>query len=84
MNVSRESGSGSHLRGGTHRQKTIIGGLKAQTHFWATRSSCLRGEREVSVKVEDAEDKSDDAQDVGPLQATRLGYPAENNVIDRL
>jgi len=37
------------------------------------------------VKVEDAEDKSDDAQDVGPLQATRAWVTqAENNVIDRL
>ena len=39
----------------------------------------------MSVKVEDAEDKSDDAQDVGPLQATRAWVTqAENNVIDRL
>ena len=37
------------------------------------------------MKVDDAEDKSDDSQDVGPLQATRAWVTqAENNVIDRL
>jgi hypothetical protein len=37
------------------------------------------------VKVDDAVDKSDDAQDVGPLQASRAWVTqAENNVIDRL
>jgi hypothetical protein len=35
--------------------------------------------------VDDAEDKSEDAQDVGPLQASRMWVTqAENNVIDRL
>jgi hypothetical protein len=35
--------------------------------------------------VDDAVDKSDDAQDVGPLQASRAWVTqAENNVIDRL
>ena len=37
------------------------------------------------MKVEDAVDKSDDSQDVSPLQATRDWVTqAENNVIDRL
>jgi len=37
------------------------------------------------VKVDDAVDKSDDSQDVGPLQASRAWITqAENNVIDRL
>jgi hypothetical protein len=37
------------------------------------------------VKVEDAEDKSDDSQDMSPLQASREWVTqAENNVIDRL
>jgi hypothetical protein len=37
------------------------------------------------VKVDDAIDKSDDSQDIGPLQATRAWITqAENNVIDRL
>ena len=39
----------------------------------------------MSVKVDDAVDKSDDSQDVGPLQASRAWVTqAENNVIDRL
>jgi hypothetical protein len=39
----------------------------------------------VTVKVDDAEDKSDDSQDVSPLQASREWVTqAENNVIDRL
>ena len=37
------------------------------------------------MKVDDAVDKSDDSQDVGPLQASRMWITqAENNVIDRL
>jgi len=37
------------------------------------------------VKVDDAVDKSEDSQDVGPLQASRAWVTqAENNVIDRL
>ena len=37
------------------------------------------------MKVEDAVDKSDDSQDVSPLQATRDWLTqAEDNVIDRL
>ena len=61
-------------------------GLKAQTHFWGYSLKLPTRESEnVSVKVEDAEDKSDDTQDVGPLQATRSWVTqAENNVIDRL
>jgi hypothetical protein len=61
-------------------------GLKAQTHFWGYSLKLPTRESEnVSVKVEDAEDKSDDTQDVGPLQATRAWVTqAENNVIDRL
>jgi hypothetical protein len=44
-----------------------------------------RESENVSVKVDDAVDKSDDSQDVGPLQATRAWVTqAENNVIDRL
>jgi hypothetical protein len=61
-------------------------GLKAQTHFWGYSLKLPTRESEnVSVKVDDAVDKSDDAQDVGPLQATRAWVTqAENNVIDRL
>ena len=61
-------------------------GLKAQTHFWVYSLKLpTRDSENVSVKVDDAEDKSDDSQDVGPLQATRAWVTqAENNVIDRL
>jgi hypothetical protein len=61
-------------------------GLKAQTHFWGYSLKLpTRDSENVSVKVDDAVDKSDDAQDVGPLQASRAWISqAENNVIDRL
>ena len=61
-------------------------GLKAQTHFWGYSLKLpTRDSENVSVKVEDAEDKSDDSQDVSPLQASRSWVnQAENNVIDRL
>jgi hypothetical protein len=62
------------------------GGLRAQTHFWGYSLKLPTRESEnVSVKVDDAVDKSDDSQDVGPLQASRAWVTqAENNVIDRL
>ena len=62
------------------------GGLKAQTHFWGYSLKLpSRDSENVTVKVDDAVDKSDDSQDVGPLQATRAWVTqAENNVIDRL
>jgi hypothetical protein len=61
-------------------------GLKAQTHFWGYSLKLPTRESEsVSMKIEDAVDKSDDSQDVSPLQATRNWVTqAENNVIDRL
>jgi hypothetical protein len=61
-------------------------GLKAQTHFWGYSLKLPSRESEnVSVKVDDAVDKSDDSQDVGPLQASRMWVTqAENNVLDRL
>ncbi len=61
-------------------------GLKAQTHFWGYSLKLpTRDSENVSVKIDDAVDKSDDSQDVGPLQATRAWITqAENNVIDRL
>jgi len=72
----------------THRidteQKSV--GLKAQTHFWGYSLKLpTRDSENVSVKVDDAVDQSDDSQDVGPLQASRMWITqAENNVIDRL
>jgi len=64
--------------------KTV--GLKAQTHFWGYSLKLpTRDSENVSVKVDDAVDKSDDSGDVGPLQASRMWITqAENNVIDRL
>jgi hypothetical protein len=64
--------------------KTV--GLKAQTHFWGYSLKLpTRDSENVSVKVDDAVDKSDDSGDVGPLQASRMWISqAENNVIDRL
>ncbi len=61
-------------------------GLKAQTHFWGYSLKLpTRDSENVSVKVDDAEDKSDDSQDVSPLQASREWVAqAENNVLDRL
>src|ERR1035437_1275913 len=61
-------------------------GLKAQTHFWGYSLKLPTRESEnVSVKVDDAVDRSDDSQDLSPLQATRAWITqAENNVIDRL
>ncbi|HUB53111.1 MAG TPA: hypothetical protein VL986_13230 [Terracidiphilus sp.] len=72
----------------THRvdseQKSV--GLKAQTHFWGYSLKLpTRDSENVSVKVDNAVDQSDDSQDVGPLQASRMWITqAENNVIDRL
>ncbi len=61
-------------------------GLKAQTHFWGYSLKLpTRDSESVSVKVDDAVDQSEDSQDVGPLQASRMWVTqAENNVIDRL
>ncbi len=61
-------------------------GLKAQTRFWGyTLKLPSRESDNVSIKVEDAVDKSADSQDVGPLEASHMWVSqAENNVIDRL
>jgi hypothetical protein len=68
----------------TENEKSV--GLKAQTHFWGYSLKLpTRDSENVSVKVDDAVDTSQDSQDVGPLQATRAWVTqAENNVIDRL
>ena len=61
-------------------------GLKAQTHFWGYSLKLpTRDSENVTMRVEDAEDKSDDTQDMSPLQASReWKTEAENNVLDRL
>jgi hypothetical protein len=70
----------------THTPGAKLTGLRAQTHFWGYSLKLPTRESEnVSVKVDDAVDKSDDSQDVSPLQASRAWVTeAENNVIDRL
>ncbi len=61
-------------------------GLKAQTHFWGYSLKLpTRDSENVSVKVDDAVDKSEDSGDLSPLAAQREWVTqAENNVIDRL
>jgi hypothetical protein len=70
----------------TRAESAKMVGLKAQTHFWGYSLKLpTRDSENVSVKVEEAVDKSDDSQDMSPLQATRAWVTqAENNVIDRL
>ncbi len=70
----------------SQREGSKTTGLKAQTHFWGYSLKLpTRDSENVSVKVDDAVDQSDDSQDVGPLQASRMWITqAENNVIDRL
>ena len=59
-------------------------GLKAQTHFWGYSLKLpTRDSENVSVKVEDAVDKSDDSQDVSPLQASRAWVYAGRKQRDR-
>jgi len=69
----------------TNRDEGKQNGLKAQTHFWGYSLKLpTRDSENISVRVEDAEDKSD-SQDVSPLQASRAWVTqAENNVLDRL
>jgi hypothetical protein len=60
-------------------------GFKAQTHFWGYSLTLPSDTENVSVKVENAEDKSDDSEDMGPLESSREWVTqAENNVLDRL
>jgi hypothetical protein len=68
----------------TEGEKSV--GLKAQTHFWGYSLKLpTRDSENVSVKVDDAVDKSDDSGDTSPLAAQREWVTqAENNVIDRL
>ena len=61
-------------------------GLKAQTHFWgyALKVPTREGEN-VSIKVDDAVDRSSDSEDVGPLQASHLwSAQTEKRAIDRM
>jgi hypothetical protein len=68
----------------TENAKSV--GFKAQTHFWGYSLKLpTRDSENVSMKVDDAVDRSNDSQDVSPLQGSRMWVTqAENNVIDRL
>ncbi len=61
-------------------------GFKAQTSFWGYSLKLPQGTTEnSSVEIENAQDQSQNSQDVSPLQAQRLFVTqAENNVLDRL
>ncbi|MGB6975540.1 MAG: hypothetical protein WBD67_12735 [Terracidiphilus sp.] len=61
-------------------------GLKAQTRFWGYSLRLPTRESEnVNITVENAVDKSDQSQDVSPLQAERKWVQqAQDNVLDRL
>lgn len=61
-------------------------GLRAQTHYWGYSLKLpTRESTNESIEVENAQDQSENSQDVGPLQAQRQWISqAENNVIDRL
>src|SRR5277367_3231508 len=61
-------------------------GLRAQTYFWGYSLKLpTRQSESESIEVENAQDQSDQSQDVSPLQAQRQWVSqAEQNVLDRL
>ncbi len=61
-------------------------GFKAQTYFWGYSLKIPQSASDnASIEVENAQDQSQNSQDVNPLQAQRLFVTqAENNVLDRL
>ncbi len=61
-------------------------GFKAQTYFWGYSLKIPQSASDnSSIEVENAQDQSQNSQDVSPLQAQRLFVTqAENNVLDRL
>lgn len=70
-------------RGGTGRKGT---GFRAQSHFWGYSLKLPTRESDAeSITVENAQDQSENSQDVSPLQAKRQWVSqAEQNVLDRL
>src|SRR5579883_534010 len=69
--------------GGTGKKRA---GFRAQTHFWGYSLKLPQRESEAeSMVVENAQDQSENSQDVGPLGAKRQWVAqAEQNVLDRL
>ncbi len=61
-------------------------GFKAQTYFWGYSLKLPQSITDnSSMQIENAQDQSQNSQDVSPLQAQRLFVTqAENNVLDRL
>ncbi len=61
-------------------------GFKAQTYFWGYSLKIPQSVSDnASMEIENAQDQSQNSQDVNPLQAQRLFVTqAENNVLDRL
>lgn len=70
-------------RGGTGKKGT---GFRAQSHFWGYSLKLPTRESDAeSITVENAQDQSENSQDVSPLQARRQWVSqAEQNVLDRL
>lgn len=61
-------------------------GMRAQTHFWgySLKLPSHEGENET-IQIDNVTDKSDNSQDVSPLQASRQWVSqAEANVVDRM
>lgn len=69
--------------GGTGKKGT---GFRAQTHFWGYSLKLPTRETDAeSMTVENAQDQSENSQDVSPLAAKREWVSqAEQNVLDRL
>jgi hypothetical protein len=61
-------------------------GFKAQTYFWGYSLKLPQSNSDnSSMEIDNAQDQSQNSQDVSPLQAQRLFVTqAENNVLDRL
>jgi len=62
-------------------------GLNAQTHFWgySLKLPTHDTDENTSIRIDNANDSSNDAPDIGPLQASRNWVSqAEENVLDRL
>jgi hypothetical protein len=61
-------------------------GFRAQTMFWGYSLKLPQSNSDnSSMEIENAQDQSENSQDVSPLQAQRLFITqAENNVLDRL
>ena len=71
----------------THRTKDDGDtGVRAQTYFWGYSLKLpARQSENATIQIDNVTDKSDAAQDVSPLQASRAWVSqAENNVLDRL